>query len=196
MKDNRPVRKLYVAYGSNLNIEQMKYRCPTAKLVGTGMAKNFELQFKGREGHAFATISPKEGAETPIAVWEIGKYDEVCLDRYEGYPNSYYKQDVPVEVDGKTFSAMAYIMNQRYEFGIPNPYYYATVNKGYKDCGLDTTYLEEAIAESSKQYYKLNAPRFYSELKEGEEEEYDEDDVIDEDDDIDEGDGDGWDYRM
>ena len=28
--------KLYVAYGSNLNLKQMAYRCPTATLVGTG----------------------------------------------------------------------------------------------------------------------------------------------------------------
>lgn len=25
-------KKLYIAYGSNLNLKQMKYRCPTAKL--------------------------------------------------------------------------------------------------------------------------------------------------------------------
>lgn len=29
-------KKLYIAYGSNLNLKQMKYRCPTAKLVGKG----------------------------------------------------------------------------------------------------------------------------------------------------------------
>ena len=27
--------KLYIAYGSNLNLEQMKRRCPTAEVVGT-----------------------------------------------------------------------------------------------------------------------------------------------------------------
>ena len=27
-------KKLYIAYGSNLNLKQMKYRCPTAKFVG------------------------------------------------------------------------------------------------------------------------------------------------------------------
>lgn len=39
--------KLYIAYGSNLNLRQMKYRCPTAKLVGKGTIENYELQFKG-----------------------------------------------------------------------------------------------------------------------------------------------------
>ena len=26
--------RLYIAYGSNLNLEQMKHRCPTAEVVG------------------------------------------------------------------------------------------------------------------------------------------------------------------
>ena len=38
-------KKLYIAYGSNLNLEQMKFRCPTAKLVGKGTIENYELQF-------------------------------------------------------------------------------------------------------------------------------------------------------
>ena len=36
-------KRLYVAYGSNLNLYQMKVRCPTAKLVGTGIVKDHEL---------------------------------------------------------------------------------------------------------------------------------------------------------
>ena len=87
-------RRLYVAYGRNLNKEQMKYRCPKAKLYGTGMIHNYELQFKGRPTSAYATISPKEGASVPVAVWEIKPSDERALDYYEGYPSHYYKQDI------------------------------------------------------------------------------------------------------
>ena len=54
-------KRLYVAYGSNLNIRQMKYRCPTAKLYGVGTIEDYELQFKGQPNGAFATIAPKEG---------------------------------------------------------------------------------------------------------------------------------------
>lgn len=38
-------KKLYIAYGSNLNLGQMKYRCPTAKLYGTGVIENYEYMF-------------------------------------------------------------------------------------------------------------------------------------------------------
>ena len=27
-------KQLYIAYGSNINLEQMKYRCPHSKVVG------------------------------------------------------------------------------------------------------------------------------------------------------------------
>lgn len=56
--------KLYVAYGSNLNKEQMKDRCPGAEFVGTGSIENYELQFKGSLPHvhliACSTV-PGEG---------------------------------------------------------------------------------------------------------------------------------------
>ncbi len=77
--------KIYVAYGSNLNLEQMSFRCPTAKLIATGMIDNYELQFKGRPNCSFATIAPKQGSSVPVALWKITPFDELMLDRYEGY---------------------------------------------------------------------------------------------------------------
>lgn len=52
-------KRLYVAYGSNLNFEQMKHRCPTAKLYDTGIIEGYELQFKGEPTCAFATMHRK-----------------------------------------------------------------------------------------------------------------------------------------
>ena len=53
--------KYYVAYGSNLNREQMAHRCPDAKLVGTGMLSNYEMVFRGNKSNAVATVEPKKG---------------------------------------------------------------------------------------------------------------------------------------
>lgn len=146
-------KRLYVAYGSNLNIRQMKYRCPGAKLYGTGVIDDYELQFKGQPHSAFATIAPKEGASVPVAVWEISEKNEQALDRYEGYPSHYFKQNVPVQLDGEEVSAMVYIMNLKMGFGLPSPYYYKTVYEGYNDCELDTDVLNRAVMESSAQFY-------------------------------------------
>ena len=38
-------RKEYFAYGSNLNFEQMAYRCPEATAVGTAKLDGYELAF-------------------------------------------------------------------------------------------------------------------------------------------------------
>ena len=46
--------RLYIAYGSNLNLSQMAYRCPTAKVAGKGGLKGYELLFRGgRRGCRF-----------------------------------------------------------------------------------------------------------------------------------------------
>ena len=36
-------RRLYIAYGSNINIEQMANRCPNSKVIGKEMLKGYEL---------------------------------------------------------------------------------------------------------------------------------------------------------
>ena len=83
--------KLYVAYGSNLNKNQMRGRCPESEFVGTGVVENYELQFKGSLHGAHATIAPKEGSSVPVGVWKIQKRDESRLYLYEWYnPKGYF----------------------------------------------------------------------------------------------------------
>ena len=36
----------YIAYGSNLSVEQMPRRCPEAKIVGTAVLKELETYFQ------------------------------------------------------------------------------------------------------------------------------------------------------
>ena len=56
-------KRYYIAYGSNLNIDQMRYRCPGAKVVGTSKIPDFQLLFKGSKSGAYLTIEPKKGAK-------------------------------------------------------------------------------------------------------------------------------------
>ena len=105
-------RKLYIAYGSNLNKGQMAWRCPTARYVGTGMVEGYELKFKGRPEGAYATIDPKKGGKVPVAIWEIQPYDEFRLNQYEGYPNHYFTRNIPVKIGNHEVTGMVYIMNK------------------------------------------------------------------------------------
>ena len=108
------MKRLYVAYGSNLNLEQMSYRCPTAKVYGKGMLYGYRLLFKGTPGNAYLTIEPCKGKKVPVLIWEVQPKDEIALDRYEGYPSFYYKEDIPVELEtGEIVTAMVYIMTNK-----------------------------------------------------------------------------------
>ena len=146
-------KRLYVAYGSNLNTYQMRYRCPTARLVGTGVVKDYELQFKGRKDSAFATIAPSEGSIVPVAVWELQPRDEKALDRYEGHPSHYFKQDISVKMDnGEEVTGMVYIMDLKQKFGMPSAGYLMTVYDGYNDCKLDVESLKNAVRNSAVKF--------------------------------------------
>lgn len=39
--------RLYFAYGSNINLEQMAVRCPAAQVVGPAVLDGYELLFRG-----------------------------------------------------------------------------------------------------------------------------------------------------
>ena len=49
--------KIYVAYGSNINTEQMMFRCPDAEIYATGMVQDYELSF-----NKVATLLPCSGS--------------------------------------------------------------------------------------------------------------------------------------
>ena len=55
-KKKNDKEKLYIAYGSNLNLEQMAHRCPTAKVAGTAMLHNWRLAF-----YSVATVERYRG---------------------------------------------------------------------------------------------------------------------------------------
>ena len=147
--------KAYVAYGSNLDLNQMYRRCPDSELWRTGYIDGYELNFKkmpfGRA--AFATIDKKKGARVPVGVFRISKRDEKMLDIYEGFPTHYMKKTVTVHLDGGgTVEAMVYIMNASAVPGRPSRSYLYTIVTGYEDCGLDFDTLEGALTRCPVKY--------------------------------------------
>ena len=147
--------KVYVAYGSNLNKQQMRGRCPGSKFLGTGVIEDYELQFKGSLHGAHATIAPKEGSAVPVGLWMIQDRDERSLDRYEGYNAKGYcyydKEQISVKMDnGCSMEGMVYVMDRMKDFGLPSRGYYQTVRQGYLDCKLDLDVLESALEHSAE----------------------------------------------
>lgn len=140
--------KLYVAYGSNLNIAQMALRCPTAEIYGTGLLSNWELIYRGSRTGAYATIRRRKNSYVPVAVWNIKDSDEYMLDIYEGYPTFYFKQNVIVELPQFRKKAMVYIMDTQRLPGIPSSRYVQIVKQGYVDNNLDLQYLQDSLIKN------------------------------------------------
>ena len=138
-------KRFYIAYGSNLHLEQMKYRCPTATVVGKSELVGYRLIFKGAPTNAYATIEESTHDTVPVLIWELKPQDEKALDRYEGYPTFYYKKDITVEVEGTQVEAMVYIMNKKAQIGMPSPRYYGIIKTGYKTAEFDESILENAL---------------------------------------------------
>ena len=133
----------YLAYGSNLNKNQMAYRCPNAKTIGSMMLKGYELVFK-----SCLTIEPNKDGEVPLGIWQITKEDEKRLDRYEGYPILYRKEYIDIVIKGKKEKALVYIMNDVRKRCAHAGVYMDVCMKGYKDFKFDIDYLNEALLRS------------------------------------------------
>ena len=63
-------KPLYFAYGSNINLDQMRYRCPDATVYGQAVLDNYDLRFRGS---GVATVEPKEGACVYGLLWELSR---------------------------------------------------------------------------------------------------------------------------
>lgn len=155
----------YLAYGSNLNLAQMAYRCPNSRVYGTAVLKDYRLAFHGRSGNAHATIIKKKGESIPVLIWDVPEEDEKSLDRYEGYPRYYFKKNVKAVMDtGETVTAMVYIMDTKCVPNLPSSMYVDTIAEGYEDCDFDIGYLKKALEENIIEVDKKKkfCPRCYS----------------------------------
>lgn len=136
--------RLYIAYGSNLNISQMAGRCPTAEVVGKAVLRGWRLAFRG-----VVTVERRAGYNVPVLVWKLQPQDEYALDRYEGWPHLYYKETLKITLDGKKRTAMVYIMNGNARpYSPPSKGYMETILRGYESAGFDPGILYRAAGES------------------------------------------------
>jgi len=138
---------MYFAYGANLNIDNMKSRCPKAIPICNLELPDYQLVFRG-----VADIEPKSDQKVQGVMWWISDDCEDSLDIFEGFPYLYRKEEFIVELHepklidiyGKVVDVMFYTMN-RNGYASPSYHYYETIKQGYADNNLDVEKLEIAI---------------------------------------------------
>lgn len=99
---------LYFAYGSNLNIEQMKNRCPDSIGISSAVLNGWKLIER-----TYADIEKCPEGCVNGALYEISENDLAALDHYEGYPEYYTRQEVVVTDNAGIYQkALVYTMTE------------------------------------------------------------------------------------
>jgi gamma-glutamylcyclotransferase (GGCT)/AIG2-like uncharacterized protein YtfP len=130
----------YFAYGTNLNRQQMRERCPDSRPLFTVTLPNYKLIFTGwsrRWRGGVASIKPFRGERVPGALYELSDTDLRRLDKHEGYPNECQRLNVGViDEDGNMLDAVTYLSTKQSEESQPSREYLAIIQQGYRDWGI------------------------------------------------------------
>lgn len=155
--------KHYFAYGSNMNLNQMAFRCPDAEVVEPVRLEGYRLAFcMNGGGNGVATILPEQGSFVDGVLWRISRRDEQRLDRYEGFPYLYGKDAVTVITsDGVRREIMAYTMNSPFKDvpALPSLSYLGGILHGCRQNGIDTAPVLDAVRRTQQEPPKKAAPQ-------------------------------------
>ncbi|TMQ73236.1 MAG: gamma-glutamylcyclotransferase [Candidatus Eisenbacteria bacterium] len=152
---------LYFAYGSNLDPDQMRSRCPESRVVGLAMLRDHRLTFPLYSefwGGGAAGVSHAHGSTVWGVLYELSDDDLAKLDQYEGWRgvgdhhNLYDRDTVTVELtrpdDGsvprrvRAYTYLARTLNPT----PPSRRYLDVVLKGARHHRLPPEYVEALAA--------------------------------------------------
>ena len=142
--------RLFAAYGAGVNRAEMAKHCPTAKLIGSTVLKNYSFSFRGSKAGALATIKKAKGSNVPALLWEISSQDEPALDRWIGVPELYRKAAIKVRRDDALVDALIYILISGKPQNKPSAFYYSTLLEGYRAAGFDADILKAAVQDGDQ----------------------------------------------
>jgi gamma-glutamylcyclotransferase (GGCT)/AIG2-like uncharacterized protein YtfP len=137
---------LYAAFGSNLDPEQMKQRCPHSPLLGTGWIDGWRLTFGGEdlgwEG-ALATIVEAPGEHVFVGLYDLTDADARELDSWEGADSGLYRKlrVRVVTMEGDKL-AWVYVLDG-YEGGLPGARYLGVLAAAAETAGAPVDYVTE-----------------------------------------------------
>ena len=145
---------LYFAYGSNMNWNQMRERCPSSRFVGIAVLRDHKLAFTRKSvdrGCGVADVVEEDGAHVWGVVYEIADLDVGKLDTKEGFrpgrdKNSYNRRECMVFLDGKDqrpLTVSAYFGDPQPNPPLPNATYRNLILAGAEHWHLPKQYILE-----------------------------------------------------
>jgi gamma-glutamylcyclotransferase len=138
------------AYGSNLDDQQMRARCASARVEARAVLPNHALAFGGfshRWGGAVASVVPEPGARVEGLLYRITLADLRELDRHEGRPFAYERVGKLVtDEHGRRRRAQLYRQPaDTFEPWLPQPAYFQVLWHAYGRLGFDVAPLAQAV---------------------------------------------------
>lgn len=145
---------LYFAYGSNMDWQQMRGRCPSARFVGRAVLPDYRLAFTRRSdarGCGVADAVLEKGRCVWGVVYEISDLDVGGLDTPEGYRpgremNSYWRRGCVVLLDGdeqQPLTVSTYFAEREPDPPPPNQAYMDLLLSGARHWCLPDEYIKD-----------------------------------------------------
>jgi gamma-glutamylcyclotransferase (GGCT)/AIG2-like uncharacterized protein YtfP len=129
---------LYFAYGSNLDPDQMRHRCPDAVAQGTALLPDWSFSIFER---GYATIAEHISGAVYGGLWKVSEADLRALDRYEGVERDFYRRfRATVMTDTGAVQAWVYVADRSAD-GTPKPGYLERIIAGAEWFGIDADYV-------------------------------------------------------
>ena len=148
-RDEMMGQVLYFAYGSNLDDDQMRSRCASARAEARAVLANYALAFGGfshRWDGAVASGVRAQGARVEGLLYRIEESDLRALDRCEGHPFAYERVlKLVVDECGRRRRAQLYLQPEDgFEAWPPQPGYFRVLWRAYARLGFDVARLATA----------------------------------------------------
>lgn len=157
--------KYYCAYGSNMLIERLQARVPSAKPVSHARIEGWCLQFDKRsaDGSGKCHIVPSPGDVVYGVVFFIPLADRGKLDEVEGRHHGYERQWLREVIlgDGSKVEAFTYVADPDYvQAGLlPYDWYYDLVVAGAEQHSLPNEYIAALKCTPSSPDPEVDRPR-------------------------------------
>jgi gamma-glutamylcyclotransferase (GGCT)/AIG2-like uncharacterized protein YtfP len=137
---------LYAAYGSNLDPEQMRERCPHSPSRGSGWLVGWRLTFGGEdlgwEG-SIATVVEDPGAQVFVMVYDVSPHDEQALDFWESADTGLYRK-IRVRVQTLIGDELCWLyVLDGYEGGLPSARYLGVMADAAEAAGAPDDYVAD-----------------------------------------------------
>jgi gamma-glutamylcyclotransferase (GGCT)/AIG2-like uncharacterized protein YtfP len=151
----------YFAYGSNMDIDQLKDRCPSATYISRAVLPDYSLcfpRYSKKRKCGVASVMAKKGQSVWGVVYRITSGDLVELDLAEGVASdAYTKTEVTVHANGDSalrLRVLTYLGTPQAGIFRPSPSYIGQFIKGARYWKLPEAYVHELETIETKREFE------------------------------------------